>query len=97
MNSFLDHGRWLVSLAFTDAEMTLIFRDGRRITVPLWKYPRLQQATQAERANWQIIGPGRGVHWPEIDEDLTVESILEGRTAPGAVPPTASTESGGPD
>ena len=92
MNSILDEDKRLQSLQFTDAEMTLIFRDGRRMTAPLWKYPLLQQATPQQRDNWRIIGPGRGIHWPDLDEDLTVAGILEGRIAPGAVPPVRTPE-----
>ena len=87
MTSTPDEDNRLQTLQFSDEDMTLVFRDGRRMTVPLWKYPRLQQATRTQRETWLIIGPGRGIHWPEIDEDLSVAGILEGRTAPGAVPP----------
>lgn len=87
MTSILDTDNQLEAVQFVDDEMTLIFGDGRRMTAPLWKYPRLLNATPAERANWRIIGPGRGIHWPDLDEDLSIAGILEGRTAPGAVPP----------
>jgi hypothetical protein len=92
MSSILDADKRLSDLIFTDREMTLIFRDGRRLTVPLWKYPRLLKATPEQRSTWRIIGPGRGIHWPEIDEDLTVAGILEGRVAAGAVPPVDNPE-----
>lgn len=87
MSSILDADKQLETLHFTDTEMTLIFRDGRRMTAPLWKYPRLQQAMPEQRNHWRILGPGRGIHWPDLDEDLTVAGILEGRTAPGAIAP----------
>ena len=92
MTSILDADKRLETLSFTETEMTLIFRDGRRMTAPLWKYPRLQQATPDQRNRWRILGPGRGIHWPDLDEDLTVAGILEGRTAPGAVPPMRTPE-----
>ena len=92
MSSILDEDKRLETLEFSDTEMTLIFRDGRRLAAPLWKYPRLQRATSAQRENWRIIGPGRGIHWPDLDEDLTVAGVLEGRTAPDAVPPARTPE-----
>jgi len=53
--------------------------DGRTITVPLAWSPRLAHRTVAERANWRLIGQGSGIHWPELDEDISVESLLAGR------------------
>ena len=56
--------------------------DGRSITVPLAWYPRLLHATPKQRANWKISGGGYGIHWPEIDEDLSTEGLLRGAPAP---------------
>ena len=56
--------------------------DGRTITVPLAWFPRLLHATPKQRANWQIAGGGYGIHWPEIDEDLSTEGLLRGAPAP---------------
>ena len=53
--------------------------DGRTISVPLAWYPRLVHATQEERNNWELIGQGQGVHWPDLDEDLSVEGLIAGR------------------
>ena len=53
--------------------------DGRTLSVPLAWYPRLAHATPAERANWRLIGRGEGIHWPDLDEDLSVEGMLAGR------------------
>ncbi len=53
--------------------------DGRTISVPLAWYPRLVHATQEERNNWELIGEGQGVHWPDLDEDLSVEGLIAGR------------------
>jgi hypothetical protein len=58
--------------------------DGRTISAPLAWYPRLLNATPSQRANCQIAGAGYGVHWPEIDEDLSVEGLLRGAPAPHA-------------
>jgi hypothetical protein len=53
--------------------------DGRTIMVPLAWFPRLARGTPAERANWRLIAAGEGVHWPDLDEDISVESLLAGR------------------
>jgi hypothetical protein len=53
--------------------------DGRTITAPLAWFPRLAHGTAAERANWRLIGCGAGIHWPDLDEDISVESLLAGR------------------
>ncbi len=53
--------------------------DGRTISVPVAWYPRLQHATSHERKTWRLIGKGQGIHWPDIDEDISVEGLLAGR------------------
>ena len=53
--------------------------DGRTLTVPLAWYPRLLHATPSERGNWRLIGGGEGIHWPDVEEDLSVEGLLAGR------------------
>ena len=65
----------------TVAEDTLSvdLSDGRTISVPLAWFPRLQHAAPEERKNWRLIGKGRGIHWEEIDEDISVEGLLAGR------------------
>ncbi len=52
--------------------------DGRTISVPLAWYPRLLDGNRAERSNWRLIGRGTGIHWSDLDEDLSVESLLAG-------------------
>ncbi len=52
--------------------------DGRTLSVPLTWYPRLLHATVEERENWRLIGKGRGIHWEDIDEDISVEGLLAG-------------------
>jgi hypothetical protein len=52
--------------------------DGRTITLPLAWFPRLAHGTKSERANWRLIGEGTGIHWPDLDEDLSVASLLAG-------------------
>lgn len=53
--------------------------EGRTVTVPLSWLPRLAHGTREERANWRLIGGGEGIHWPDLDEDISVESLLAGR------------------
>jgi hypothetical protein len=52
--------------------------DGRSIAVPVEWYPRLANGTIAERNNWRFIGRGEGIHWPDLDEDISVENLLSG-------------------
>jgi hypothetical protein len=67
---------------FTKDSLSVALRDGRTITVPLAWYPRLLNASSAERKNWQVAGGGYGIHWPDIDEDLSTEGLLRGAPAP---------------
>ena len=67
------------SVTVTDDSVALDLVDGRTIRVPVLWYPRLAHASPAERANWQLVARGQGVHWPDLDEDISVESLLEGR------------------
>lgn len=53
-------------------------RDGRTVSVPVHWYPRLAEGRPAERRNWELIGPGTGIHWPDLDEDISVEGLLLG-------------------
>jgi len=62
-----------------DEALVVDLADGRTITVPLAWFPRLAHGTHAERANWRLIGGGTGIHWPDLDEDISVESLLAGR------------------
>lgn len=72
-----------ISLAFTKDELTCVLADGRTIIVPLSWYPRLLNATDAQRNDFAWIGNGYGIHWPQIDEDLTIAGFLRGDMAPG--------------
>lgn len=68
-----------------DAERLIVdLADGRTIAVPLAWYPRLLEATPEQRARWEVAGGGFGIHWPEIDEDLSVAGLLRGTPARGA-------------
>ena len=66
----------------TEDALTVRLMDGRTISVPLVWYPRLSNATPEQRKNWQISGGGYGIHWEEIDEDLSTEGLLRGAPAP---------------
>jgi hypothetical protein len=65
-------------VTLSDDALTVDLADGRTITVPLAWFPRLAHGSAAERANWRLIGGGAGIHWPELDEDISVESLLKG-------------------
>ena len=72
----------VLDVQFTDDAFSVSLRDGRVITVPLVWYPRLLGATASQRENWKIAGGGFGIHWPDIDEDLSTEGLLRGAPAP---------------
>lgn len=65
----------------TEDTLSVELSDGRSISVPLAWYPRLEQATTKERDNWRLIGKGDGIHWADIDEDISVEGLLAGRAS----------------
>ncbi len=65
-----------VEATCTEEALRVILADGREISVPLAWFPRLQKATAEQRKNWQLIGGGIGVHWEDVDEDISVESLL---------------------
>ena len=62
----------------TAQTLVVYLRDGRILTIPLSWYPRLSEGTTAERRRWKLIGPGIGIHWPDLDEDVSVEALLNG-------------------
>ena len=64
-----------------DASLIVDLADGRTISAPLAWYPRLLHATPEQRADWQRAGGGYGIHWPQIDEDLSTEGLLRGAPA----------------
>lgn len=63
----------------TDDTLTVDLADGRTLSVPLAWYPRLLHGTPGERRNWRLIGNGAGIHWPDLDEDISVEGLLLAR------------------
>ena len=66
------------SVSVTEDELVMELLDGRTLAIPLAWYPRLLHGTPTERANWQLIGRGVGIHWPDLDEDIAVAHALEG-------------------
>jgi len=67
------------SVHFSEDSLTVRLDDGRTLSIPLAWYPRLLNGTKAERENCELIGDGEGIHWPELDEDISVEGLLAGR------------------
>ena len=73
------------AVKFTDDTLSVDLMDGRTITVPLVWYPRLLDASKKKLKNWEVCGAGFGIHWPDLDEDLSVEGLLRGIPAPNAL------------
>jgi hypothetical protein len=67
------------NVTLTEDSLTVDLMDGRTITVPLVWYPRLLHGTEKEQNKWQLIGRGEGIHWPDLDEDISVENIILGQ------------------
>jgi hypothetical protein len=68
-------------MVITEDSLTVDLMDGRTISVPLAWYPRLLYGTPEERRNWRLIGHGEGMHWPDLDEDISVENLLAGKSS----------------
>jgi hypothetical protein len=66
-------------VSVSEDELTVLLADGRKISVPLAWFPRLLHATMDQRQNFELLGEGEGIHWPEIDEDLSVAGLLRGQ------------------
>ncbi len=64
------------SLEFVPDAFVVHLQDGRSLTVPLEWFPWLREATEAQRNRWELIGPGFGIHWPDLDEDISVAGLL---------------------
>ena len=92
-SSEISPGQRVKDVRITDDSLSVDLLDGRTITVPLAWYPRLLHATRKQRSHWKISGGGFGIHWPDVDEDLSTEGLLRG--APAASRPTVAEGSGG--
>ena len=66
------------NVEFTDDDLIVSLVDGRKVTVPLVWFPRLSNASKSQLENFELLGDGEGIHWPEIDEDLSVGGLLRG-------------------
>jgi hypothetical protein len=67
-----------IDVIVTTTVLRVILDDGRELLVPLEWFPRLRDASDADRANWRLIGRGEGIHWPTLDEDISVRGLLAG-------------------
>ena len=65
-----------VDVTVTDDRLVVVLADGRELAAPLAWFPRLLEAGEDERRNWRLIGRGHGIHWPDVDEDISVASLL---------------------
>lgn len=85
--SELNAGARVRDVRSTDDSLIVDLMDGRTISVPLAWFPRLLHATAEERSTWELAGGGFGIHWPGLDEDLSVAGLLAGAPAPNAFVP----------
>ena len=90
--SEISPGERVKGVHFGDDSFSVDLVDGRTITVPYAWYPRLLHATPEQRSNWVTAGGGYGIHWPDIDEDLSTQGLLRGAPAP----PSAHSRQGSP-
>jgi hypothetical protein len=72
----VEHIPQAVSVTFTSDELVVLLADGRRIAVPKTWFPRLEQATAEQLAHYELLGDGEGLHWPDLDEDISVAGLL---------------------
>jgi hypothetical protein len=78
MSTLVDKAESLaVDVSCTDDELQVVLSDGRTVTAPLAWFPRLLDASREERAEWELIGGGVGIHWEAVDEDISVASLLQ--------------------
>ena len=68
-----------LNVSLTDDTLSVDLSDGRSISVPIAWFPRLLHASEQERNNWRLIGKGQGIHWEDIDEDISIEGLLAGK------------------
>lgn len=67
------------SVVITDDTLTVALNDGRTISAPLAWYPRLLHGSPEEQKNWRLIGEAEGIHWPDLDEDVSIKNLLSGK------------------
>lgn len=66
-----------IDIVFSNSKMIVFLEDGRELSIPLEWFPRLRKATEEQLNKWRLIGRGEGIHWDEIDEDISIENLLE--------------------
>lgn len=81
MSISTDNHRYAIArnVVVTDERVTVELEDGRTVSVPILWYPRLAHGTDSERRHWVLISGGEGIHWPDLDEDLSVQGVIKGR------------------
>ncbi|WP_309608776.1 DUF2442 domain-containing protein [Flavobacterium sp.] len=75
--SVISKSKKAINILFSDSKMIVFLEDGRELSIPLEWFPRLRKATVAQLNDWRLIGNGDGVHWSAIDEDISIENLLE--------------------
>jgi len=80
-SSTVDSQAVAANVLVSDDTLTVELSDGRVLSVPVAWYPRLTHGTAAERNKWRLIGAGHGIHWPDLDEDISVEGLLAGKAS----------------
>ena len=68
-----------IGVELSESMLKVVLDDGRELSVPIEWFPRLRDATSGQRSNWRFIGRGEGIHWPDIDEDISIAGLLRGR------------------
>jgi hypothetical protein len=72
----VNKSKFATDLSFTDSKMIILFEDGRELSVPLEWFLKLRNATKEQLEKWRFIGKGEGVHWEDLDEDISIENLL---------------------
>ncbi|WP_310381727.1 DUF2442 domain-containing protein [Flavobacterium sp.] len=75
--SVITKSKHAIDIVFSDSKMIVFLEDGRELSIPLEWFPRLRKATNEQLNKWRFIGRGEGIHWEEIDEDISIENLLE--------------------
>ncbi len=75
--SVISKSKNAINIVFSDSKMIVFLEDGRELSIPLEWFPRLRKASVEQLNKWRFIGNGEGVHWDDIDEDISIENLLE--------------------
>lgn len=73
----INKSKYAINVAFENSKMIVFLEDGRELSIPLEWFPRLRKANEEQLNKWRLIGKGEGIHWEEIDEDISIENLLE--------------------